>query len=129
MKHLKLFENWKAKYKLIKKLPEPFEENEDDYHFFVNTSDPDEIQAIISELEKLGYEEGPASKYSGQLKNPKSIFWEILDGEYEQRSEKYFKLSRSEFGGSTTWRGIKFEDYFEPLKQYNGYHTGKQYGI
>ena len=134
MKHIKLFEEFEEeenflKYRCIKPLPQPFDNNQNNSYCFMNVSDSNKIVSVISELKDMKYREDETVEDTFDIEDIECIKWSISDGEYEQRSEKEYWFSDDATNGiSGNWKEVKFDEYFKLKHEYRG-HNLKKFGI
>jgi hypothetical protein len=107
MKHIKLFEEFKVEYNLIKDFPPKG---------CCVCKDEDEAQALIDMLELAKYKN---ANQSYEAKGPTIVWKESL--QYYRTNVPAWKFS--------DYTKIEFDDYFEVKEKYKGHQTGKKYGI
>jgi len=115
MKHIKLFEDFKVKYNLIKDFPPTG---------CCQCSDIEESDALCEMLEDAKYVNAN-QETRNQTNEWKSARLTIVWND----NRKYFRMSENSSQFENNYRLIEFDDYFEVEEKYKGHQTGKKYGI
>jgi hypothetical protein len=123
MKYIKLFEEFKVEYNLIKDFPPAG---------CCKCADVQEADALCDMLEKAKYVSGNQHKIErfGAIHNLQDIEWKAKRLTVVWNSNrKYFRMDEDPSMFDSSYKEIEFDDYFEAEEKYKGHQIGKKYGI